>query len=109
VVIEVTDDDCPWNTGRWRLRARMPGSAGPGSPAPGSAGPGGAATATCEPTADPADLAMPVTALGAAYLGGIRLGALAAAGLVTELRAGALAAASTAMSWDPAPWCPMVF
>jgi predicted acetyltransferase len=148
VVIEVTDDLCPWNTGRWRLRAVHSsqghgsaghgsaghgsaghdsaghgsaghgsaghdstghGSAGHGSAGHGSAGPSGPANATCEPTGDPADLAMPVAALGAAYLGGTRLGALAAAGLVTELRAGALAVASTAMSWDPAPWCPMIF
>ena len=94
VVIEVTDDVCPWNNGRWRLCA---------------SGQGGAVSATCEPASDQADLAMPVAALGAAYLGGTRLGALASAGLVTERRAGALAAASVAMSWDPAPWCPLVF
>jgi predicted acetyltransferase len=94
VVIDVADELCPWNAGRWRLRAQGPGAAVP---------------ATCERTGDRADLSLPVTALGAAYLGGTRLGALAGAGLVTELRPGALAALSTAMSWDPAPWCPMVF
>jgi predicted acetyltransferase len=94
LVFEVSDEICPWNGGRWRLRAD---------------GPAGLAGVTCERTADPADLALPVTALGAAYLGGTRLGGLAAAGLVSELRAGALTAASAAMSWDPAPWCPMVF
>lgn len=92
-VIEVADDLCPWNAGRWRLCA----------PAPG------AAKASCERTADPADLSLPVAALGAAYLGGTRLGALAGAGLVTQRRAGALTALSAAMSWDPAPWCPMIF
>jgi len=92
-VIEVADGLCPWNAGRWRLRAQ-----GPGGPA-----------AACERTGDPADLALPVSALGAAYLGGTRLGALAGAGLVTQLREGSLAAVSAAMSWDPAPWCPMVF
>ena len=46
---------------------------------------------------------------GAAYLGGTRLGALAAAGLVTEMRPGALAALSAALSWAPAPWCPVNF
>jgi predicted acetyltransferase len=94
VVVEVSDEVCGWNAGRWRLRA---------------AGPAGRGVTSCERTSDPADLALPVAALGAAYLGGIRLGALAAAGLVTELRAGALAAASAAFSWDPAPWCPMIF
>jgi predicted N-acetyltransferase YhbS len=36
-------------------------------------------------------------------------GELAAAGLVAELRPGALASLSAALSWDPAPWCPMMF
>ncbi len=94
VVIEVADEICPWNAGTWRLRVQ---------------GPSGAAEASCERTSDPADLSLPAAALGAAYLGGTRLGALAGAGLVSELRPGALAAASAAMSWDPAPWCPMVF
>ncbi|HUK69354.1 MAG TPA: GNAT family N-acetyltransferase [Streptosporangiaceae bacterium] len=94
VVIEVADEACPWNTGRWRLRAQ---------------GPTGAAVAECGPTGDPADLRMPVAALGAAYLGGTGLGALAGAGVIKELRPGAVAAASAALSWDPAPWCPMVF
>jgi predicted acetyltransferase len=105
-VIEVTDDLCGWNQGRWRLTA-----GGPGGPArAGHAGgqpPGFAAS--CEPATAPADVALPVSALGAAYLGGTRLGALAAAGQATELRPGALAALSAAMSWDPAPWCPQIF
>lgn len=50
-----------------------------------------------------------VRALGAAYLGGTRLGPMAAAGLVAELRPGTLASLSAALSWDPAPWCPMMF
>jgi len=54
-------------------------------------------------------VALDVTELGAAYLGGTRLGALAAAGLVAELRPGAVRQLSAAMSWDPAPWCPMIF
>jgi predicted acetyltransferase len=101
VVVEVTDDILTENQGRWRLRA--PGLAGStaGSPAD--------TAATCERTSDPADLALPVQALGAAYLGGTRLGSLAAAGRVAELRPGALAELSAAMSWDPAPWCPTDF
>ena len=65
--------------------------------------------ASCEPTSDPADIALDVRELGGAYLGGIRLGALAAAGLVAELRPGTLGPLSAAMTWDPAPWCPMIF
>jgi predicted acetyltransferase len=96
VVIEVTDELCPQNQGRWRLTAAAT------SVPSGFSG-------TCERTTAPADLALPVRALGAAYLGGTRLGQLAAAGLVTEVTPGSVAALSTAMSWDPAPWCPMIF
>jgi predicted acetyltransferase len=92
VVLDVTDGLLPANAGRWRLR---------------TAGPGGAAD--CARTDEPADIALDVRELGAAYLGGTRLATLAAAGLVSELRPGAVAALSTAMSWDPAPWCPRIF
>jgi predicted acetyltransferase len=102
VVIEVTDDGCAWNQGRWWLTA---GAAGTPAHGAGTAGLG----ATCERTGDPADIALPVQALSAAYLGGTRLGPMAAAGLVTELRPGTLAPLSTALSWDPALWCPMIF
>ena len=96
VVIEVTDELCPQNQGRWRLTAAT------------TSAPSGF-SGTCEPTTAPADLVLPVRALGAAYLGGTRLGPLAAAGLVTEVTPGSVAALSAAMSWDPAPWCPMIF
>lgn len=92
VVLEVSDELLPGNRGRWRLR---------------TAGPAG--STSCEPAAGPADIALDVRELGAAYLGGTRIGTLAAAGLVTELRPGALAPLSAAMSWDPAPWCPRIF
>jgi predicted acetyltransferase len=92
VVLEVSDALLPGNAGRFRLRA---------------AGPDGGAV--CERTQQRADLALDVRELGAAYLGGTRLGTLAQAGLVRELRPGALLALSAAMTWDPAPWCPRVF
>jgi predicted acetyltransferase len=91
VIIEVADELVPSNAGRWRLQADAGGAA------------------SCERTGAAADVAAPVRALGAAYLGGTRLGALAGAGLVTEIRPGALAELSAAMSWDPAPWSPMIF
>ncbi len=97
VVIDVADELFAENAGRWRLQA--------GGPADG-AGPADAPGASCERTSAPADVFLPVRALGAAYLGGTRLGALAAAGLLTETRPGAVAALSAAFSWDPAPWCP---
>jgi hypothetical protein len=34
---------------------------------------------------------------------------MAKAGLITEATPGSLAALSTAMSWEAAPWCPMTF
>jgi predicted acetyltransferase len=104
VVIEVADEDCGWNRGRWRLSA---GAAGPAAATAGGHDAG--VPAVCERTAAPADVALPAHALGGAYLGGTRLGPLAEAGLVAELRPGALAALSAALSWDPAPWCPMIF
>ncbi|WP_086703905.1 GNAT family N-acetyltransferase, partial [Streptomyces tricolor] len=67
VVFEVEDTFCPWNAGRWRLT-------------------GDAKGASCERTADAADLALTVRELGAAYLGGVSLLSLAAAGRVRELR-----------------------
>lgn len=92
VVLEVTDAQLPGNAGRWRLRA---------------AGPAG--DAVCERTGQPADVVLDIRELGAAYLGGTRLGTLAQAGLVRELTPGALAPLSAAMTWDPAPWCPRIF
>jgi predicted acetyltransferase len=96
VVIEVRDEILPANAGRWRLT---------------TAGevPGGGLAASCVPAGSPADLAVDVTELGAAYLGGTRLGALAGSGLVAELRPGAVRQLSAALAWDPAPWCPMIF
>lgn len=95
VAIEVRDALLPDNAGRWRLRT-------------GTGGPDGFA-ASCERTADPADLELDVAELGAAYLGGTKLSAPAGAGLVTEHRPGAVRELSAAMSWDPAPWCPLIF
>lgn len=97
VVIEVADNLFAENAGRWRLRAP--------DPATGA----GSALASCERTSAPADVSLPVRALGAAYLGGTRLGALAAAGLAQQARPGALTALSAAMSWEPAPWSPTGF
>lgn len=90
VVFEVEDVFCPWNEGRWRLT-------------------GDAKGATCVRTSDAADLALSVRELGAAYLGGVSLASLAAAGRVRELRQGALAEASVGFSSTVAPWLPHGF
>ncbi|KOG42105.1 GNAT family N-acetyltransferase [Streptomyces resistomycificus] len=90
VVLEVEDDFCGWNAGRWRLS-------------------GDAKGASCARTTDAADLALSVRELGAAYLGGVSLAALGAAGRVRELRQGALAEAAVGFGSAVAPWLPHGF
>jgi predicted acetyltransferase len=94
VVIEVSDPMLEPNSGRWRLRTDGRDETGP---------------ASCERTDDPADLRMPVQALGAAYLGAPCFAQLAAAGHIAELTQGSLARLGTAMSWERAPYSPMLF
>jgi predicted acetyltransferase len=86
LVLDVTDDFCPWNEGRWKLE-------------------GGAAARTD----DAADITLPVQSLGSAYLGGVSFAALARAGRLEELREGAVARADGLFRWDRHPWCPEIF
>ncbi len=65
---------------------------------------GGPDGAECRPTTESADLALPVSTLGAAYLGGHPLGVLARAGRVDELRPGGLAVADAMFRSPVAPW-----
>jgi predicted acetyltransferase len=90
VVFEVEDSFCPWNAGRHRLV--WDGT-----------------VATCEPTDDAPDVALGVGELGAAYLGGPSLAALASVGRVRELRTGALDPVSLAFRTAREPWCPEMF
>ncbi|MFH8733206.1 MULTISPECIES: GNAT family N-acetyltransferase [unclassified Streptomyces] len=93
VVLDVTDEFCPWNAGRWRLT-------------------GDAKGASCKRTGDSedtADLALSVRELAAAYLGDTSLAALAAAGRVRELRPGAVGEAALAFGSVVAPWLPHGF
>lgn len=84
VVVEMSDDMLPDNTGRWHLA-------------------GDASSAKCERTDAAPDLSLDVRTLGAAYLGGTSLLSLAEAGRVTEHRQGALSEASVAFGWYRAP------
>jgi predicted acetyltransferase len=84
VVLDVRDPLLPANSGRWRLAADQAG-------------------ACCARTRAGADLAVDIRDMGAAYLGGTPLTALAAAGRVTERRSGALAAASATFGWHRQP------
>jgi predicted acetyltransferase len=86
VVIEVADERCVWNAGRYRL-----------------------ADGSCTRVDDAPDLALDVATLASAYLGGTTLLALASAGRVRELTPGAVARASTAFRGAVAPWCPETF
>ncbi len=70
VVVDVTDVAAPWNAGRWRIRVKD-------------------GTADVTRTDDDADVALPVSALGAAYLGGGNLVAMQRAGVIDERRPGA--------------------
>ncbi len=87
VVLEVDDEFCPWNAGRFRLQASDD-------------------AVSCERTTDPADLLLSVAELGAVFLGGTTLASLEAAGLVRELRPGALTRATTAFRGDREPFYP---
>jgi predicted acetyltransferase len=86
LVFEVRDEFCPWNEGRWRLA-------------------GGAA----ERTDADADLVLDVTALGSAFLGGIRFAQLAQGGRVEELKPGAIERADGLFRHGLHPWCPEIF
>ncbi|HEV8648873.1 MAG TPA: GNAT family N-acetyltransferase [Actinomycetes bacterium] len=90
VVFQVADRLRPANDGRFLLE-------------------GGPDGAECRPTGREPDLVCDVADLGAAYLGGIRLGSLAQAGRVLEQVPGALARADAMLATDPAPWCTTTF
>ncbi|HEX6343245.1 GNAT family N-acetyltransferase [Umezawaea sp.] len=90
VVLDVTDEFCPWNADRWRLTVRE--------------GAAGVRRVTDEP-----DLRLDVGALGAAFLGGTRLTTLAGAQFVRERTPGALRSLSHALLGEVAPHCPEVF
>ncbi len=85
LVLDVADDLCPWNAQRWRLTVGEDG------------------VGVCVPTTDEPDLRLPVQALGAAYLGGRSIASQAAAGMVTQLRDGAVNQLSRAMRADTEP------
>jgi predicted acetyltransferase len=87
LVIEVEDAFCPWNAGRYRLRADGD-------------------TATCDRTQAPAQLRLTAADLGAAFLGGTTLCSLAASGSIEEIQAGALATASAAFRAPREPFYP---
>ncbi|MDO8485511.1 MAG: GNAT family N-acetyltransferase [Candidatus Limnocylindrales bacterium] len=90
LVIELTDEFCPWNAGRWQLSV------------PGKDGGGSAVVARAPSTAEP-DLVLDISDLAAVYLGAFRFADLVRAGRVRESRPGALAAADALFSTVRAP------
>jgi predicted acetyltransferase len=90
VVLEVRDEFCSWNEGRWSLEVE------------GGVG-------RVEPTTDAAQLACDITDLGAAYLGGFSITQLADAARIAELEPGAVARADAMFRTVRLPWCPKVF
>ena len=90
IVLEVRDPFCPWNEERYELVVD-----------------GG--HATCEPTDSAVDIACSVNDLGGVYLGGSTFSRLARAGLVTEVRPGALAEADVIFASGIAPWSAVHF
>jgi predicted acetyltransferase len=90
LAIEVRDEFCPWNAGRWELAAENGGG-------------------QCRRTERSPDLALDVADLGAAYLGGNRFTTLAAAGRVEAASPAALQRADAMFAASPAPWCPTHF
>ena len=85
VVVEVTDDLCSWNAGRYRL------GEGAGR------------------TEDEPDLALDVADLASTYLGGYDFHRLVHAGRARELRDGAAGAASRLVRTDLPPYTPEEF
>jgi predicted acetyltransferase len=86
LVLEVADAFLPENDGCYEL----------------DAGPYGA---RCRRSRADPDLRLSVAELGSAYLGGVPVSALAAAGRVEERTAGAVARADLMFGSDTAPWC----
>jgi GNAT superfamily N-acetyltransferase len=85
VVVDVTDVAAPWNAGRWRIRVKD-------------------GTADVTRTDDDAEVSLDVAALGAAYLGGRNLAALARAGVAAEHRPGAVRELWRAFRTDVRPY-----
>lgn len=84
IVMEVADEHCSWNHRRWRLTVRD-------------------GRGRCVPCDHPADLSMPVSALGAAYLGGRPIAGLLRAGWVVEHTPGAGRALGRALATELTP------
>jgi predicted acetyltransferase len=85
VILDVRDEFCPWNAGRWRIGDGV------------------------ERADADADLELDVADLASVYLGAFTFSRLAAAERVRELKAGALARADDLFRTPRPPYCPEDF
>ena len=90
LVLEVRDESCKWNAGRFEL----------------TGGPDGA---ECYPTGATPDLVVSAADLGAAYMGAVTLGTLHRAGRISVRDPAVLMQADAMFSWNVQPWCPDEF
>ncbi len=85
LVIEVVDEFCPWNNGRFLL----------------DAGPEGAA---CSPTSESADVTMAARELGSLYLGGVNARSMQRAGRIEDHSGDGVARLERMFRSTVAPW-----
>ena len=90
LVLEVRDELCPWNEGRFELE-------------------GSAEGATCRVSNSSPDLVLAVSDLASAYLGAVSFSTLSQAGLVDECTPGTLLRADRMFADRYAPWTPHNF
>ena len=90
LVLEVRDELCPWNEGRFELEGSPEG-------------------ATCRASSSSSDLALAVADLASAYLGAVSFSTLSRAGLVDEHTPGALLRADRMFAVQYQPWTPHNF
>ena len=90
LVLEVRDDLCPWNDGRFELEGSPEG-------------------ATCRATSSSPDLVIGVSDFASAYLGAVSFTTLSQAGLVDERTPGSLLRADCMFAVRNLPWTPCNF
>ena len=90
LVLEVQDELCPWNDGRFELEGSSEG-------------------ANCRASSSSPDLVLAVSDLVSAYLGAVSFTTLSQAGLVDELTPGALLRADSMFAVRYQPWTPAGF
>ncbi|MCH8280976.1 MAG: GNAT family N-acetyltransferase [Chloroflexi bacterium] len=90
LVLEVRDELCPWNEGRFELEGSSEG-------------------ATCRPSSSSPDLVLAVSDLASVYLGTVNFSTLSQAGLVDECTPGALLRADRMFAVRYQPWTPVNF